>query len=203
MRRRRKHRHGEQSPARLEDLIPGDRVDAHRRQHGEIAVEVRASTDRGVAVSAGEYATTAMRKLLLAEHVTSEEMAAAQKLQRDWDQAYGASVNVLAKIQVDGTGGGGDRFTAMEFRAHHGIRCGQAADFLGEDMALAARICILGDAETPAEKSFTAVGQELAPSFSRRDQSVVGKFAVMHAARRLAVFYGFRNPQARKILTGA
>jgi hypothetical protein len=201
MAKRRRKRNQHNDPAlthsQLQMLIPGGSVNKHRARRDEIEIETRAATEGGTAMIAGEYISTAVRKLMARGAVTLEEHTAVQNFIRDRDLAYASSTNALAAIQVDcnGDGTGG-----MERKVHHSLRFEHARAWLHSQMFRVAQAGILDDGDADIGRGFTAIGADMLPGYSKQEQLAAGQGCLVMVIRELAVIYGARNPDRSRIV---
>src|SRR5208337_984064 len=123
MAKRRRKRNQHANPAlthsQLQALIPGGSVNKHRARRDDIEIETRAASEGGVSMIAGEYVSTAIRKLLQRGAITLEEASAAHAFLRDHDLAYASCVNTLSAVQVDCSG---DGTGGIDRKIHHAQR---------------------------------------------------------------------------------
>lgn len=147
-------------------LIPGGPVNPHRAARDRIDLEDRAATDRGTALIVGQIVSTQVRKLLMQNHISLEEAAAAHLFAKDHDAAYASMSNPLAALSAACTrvdGGVVDRAAVMERKAHHGLRFRRASQHLRSEMASIAAAAILQHAGAGNDVSYTAIGADLLP----------------------------------------
>jgi hypothetical protein len=199
-RKRNQHNNPALTHSQLQALIPGGSVNKHRASRDEIEVETRAATEGGTAMIAGEYVSTAIRKLLARGAITLEEASAAHSFLRDHDLAYASCVNTLNAVQVDcsGSGTGG-----IDRKLHHAQRFQNARAQLRSQMFRIAQAAILENSDTGIDASFTGIGAEMLPGFSKQEQRAAGQGCLVMVCRELAVIYGARNPDRSRIVVNS
>ena len=163
----------------------------------ELAVEQVALDRNDRAMVTRQVVSTMLRKLKEAGDVTPAEYGAAVRFREDYECAFLTSRNPLQAVQVDGDAGGGDLHGAMLYRASSAIRFRDAEMALGPYISRILRLVVLEDGGD-AERSFTAIGAELAPSSRERSHRDTGRGASIRAIQHLAWIYERGAQQKRR-----
>lgn len=209
MSQRRRHHRSRHKPAVANagavELIPAGPVP--EAQAGRVEVETVAMGEHNNALVTRQVVSTPVRRLLATGMIGAEHAAAAQRFSDDYELAYSALTNPLAKIQVDSEGGGGSIFAAMAHRAQHGLMFAEAEMFLRARISRVLKSLVLSrshrDArasapETGIEASFGAIGAEFLPGASARDQRAGGRAIAVLTLMEAADFYERANLAERR-----
>ena len=169
---------------------PGPRSD-------RLAVEqVAVGNSQNVLVTR-QVVSTMLRRLKEAGQITPAEYGAAVRFREDYECAFLTSRNPLEAVQVDGDAGGGDLHGAMLYRASSAIRFRDAEIALGPQISRILRLVVL-EVGSDADRSFTAIGAELAPTSRERSNRDTGRGAAILAIQHLAWVYERAENEKRK-----
>jgi hypothetical protein len=168
-------------------LIPTGPVTPARSAHGDIEVEIAASTERGEAIVMRQRSVSAVHKLLDQGLITLHEASAAHHFQIDHDGAYTSSANVLAAIRIDNAGSGEG---AALRRVEQGARFRGALAYLRDELGRVALNGICGSVDQRVAGVYQSIGEDILPTCSASEQRAAGKGALILAIRGLARYYG-------------
>lgn len=203
---RRRHRtrrapseQAQQTVDQLAALIPSGGVNP--RQAHRVEIEQVALGDKGAALVTREVVSTPVRRLFQSGCITQFEVAAAYRFRDDYNSAFQTSRNPLDVVQVDGKGSGAGLHGAMIYRANSAIRYHDVEQALDLDALRILRALVLEETERGGDATFTALGDDMAPSVSERIRRDMARGAAWLALRQLARVYE-RGKRRLSTLTG-
>ena len=185
--RRRDHAAHQMTEAQMVACIPAGGVSAQQVARVEIET-VTTGLNKNVLVTR-QVVSTPIRKLMEAGLITSTEFGAAVRWREDYEQAFLTSRNPLECVQVDGERGGGDINAAMFHKSLCEIRFYEIKDALSPSAARLLCAIVLEDPDAGVGATFTAIGAEIRPGISARQQQEAGKGRAVEALRQLTQLY--------------